>query len=111
MGICAYSRSSKSAEWTPRARGDMKRETKLLHSRLDGPGETKPLAVVNPKEILVFDRSIQFLFGCESWPFCEVSLLDWPRELGVAATGYIIEASRSNYLPGWHNHKTSWPSL
>jgi hypothetical protein len=33
----------------------MKR-TKLLHSRPGIPGETEPLVVVDPKEILIIDR-------------------------------------------------------
>jgi len=108
MKGCAYSRSSKSAE---RTRGDLKRETKLLHSRLDGPGETKPLAVVDPEEILTFDQvcssSLDVNHGHSMKCHCSAG----HAISGVAATGYIIEASRSNYLGRWYNHKTCWPYL
>jgi hypothetical protein len=86
---------------TPRARVDLKRETKLLHSRLHSTGETKSLVVVDPKDILTFDRvclsSTQVNYGhsvkCHCSAGCGI--------FAVAAIGYIIEASRSNYLPGW----------
>jgi hypothetical protein len=58
----------------------LKRETKLLHSRLDGPGETKPLAVVDPEEILTFDQVCSSSLDVNHGHSVKVSLFGWPRD-------------------------------